>query len=456
MYDDIITLLKDKKIAILGFGKEGQSTYHFIRRHLPDICLTIVDRNDNFKNTCQFLESDNNILYVTGDDYLKSLNNYDLIIKSPGVSLKEIDISKIKDKLTSQLGLILENTKANVIGITGSKGKSTTTSLIYKVLIDQGYDAYLLGNIGIPLLDYIEKITDKSIMVIEMAALQLEYVRKSPHIGLVLNLFEEHLDFFGTPDKYYSAKLQMFKYQTNNDYSLYSEENETLNNLVTKGNYSGNLMNISFTNDKATLYCDNNYIYYKGERVYDCHQERTLLGNHNLTNIMFVLSVAKLYNLDINKASQSINTFEPLEHRMEKVGTFKGITFYNDAIATIPNATINCIEALKSVDTLILGGLDRGIDYEPLISYLTTSTVNNIICMPISGNKIGSELEKRSNKKIYYIEDFKEVVNTAYKITEQSKICLLSPAAPSYNQFKNFEEKGKIYKELIKEGAKND
>lgn len=453
MHNEIIETLKDKKIAILGFGKEGQSTYHFIRRHLPDISLTIIDHNDNFKNSCLFLENDNNVFYVVGEDYLKNLDRYDLIIKSPGVALKDIDITKLQDKLTSQLGLVLEHTYANIIGITGSKGKSTTTSLIYKIFHDQGYDAYLLGNIGIPLLDYIDKITDKSIMVIEMAALQLEYIHKSPHIGLILNLFEEHLDFFGNTDRYYHAKLKMFEFQTNNDYGLYNEDNATLKELVENGHYQGNLLNISFTNNKATLYCDNDYIYYKGEKIYDCHQERTLLGKHNLTNIMFVLGVAKLYNLDIDKVAESINNFVPLEHRMEKVGTYKGITFYNDSIATIPNATINCIEALKDVDTLILGGLDRGIDYEPFINYLATSSINNIICMPITGNKIGAELEKRSNKKIYYIEDFKEVVNMAYKITTPGKICVLSPAAPSYNQFKNFEEKGRIYKELIKEGA---
>jgi UDP-N-acetylmuramoylalanine--D-glutamate ligase len=453
MYNDIIELLSNKKIAILGFGKEGQSTYHFIRRHLPDIHLTIVNNNDSFKSSCLFLENDQNLDYEVGEDYLQHLDKYDLIIKSPGISLKDIDISNIKDKLTSQLGLVLENTKANVIGITGSKGKSTTTSLIYKVLADQGYDAYLLGNIGIPLLNNIEKFTDKSILVIEMAALQLEYVRVSPHIGLVLNLFEEHLDFFGTPDKYYAAKLKMFEHQTVNDYGFYSKENETLRALVENGHYQSKLIPISFSDKESLIYCDEEYVYYNGEKIYDCHQERTLLGHHNLTNIMFVLGVAKLYNLDIKKAIESINTFTPLEHRMEKVGTYKGITFYNDAIATIPNATINCIEALGSVDTLILGGLDRGIDYEPLISYLSNSKVNNVICMPISGNRIGQELEKRSNKKIYYIEDFKEVVNKAYEVTSPGKICLLSPSAPSYNQFKNFEEKGKIYKELIKEGA---
>jgi UDP-N-acetylmuramoylalanine--D-glutamate ligase len=271
MYNEIIKFLENKKIAILGFGKEGQSTYHFIRRHLPTIPLTIVNRDDRFKKESFFenyVKDDHNVNYIIGENYLDNLEAFDLIIKSPGVSLKDIDISNIKDKLTSQLGLVLEHTKANVIGITGSKGKSTTTSLIYKVLADQGYDAYLLGNIGIPLLNNIEKFTDKSILVIEMAALQLEYVRVSPHIGLVLNLFEEHLDFFGSPDKYYQAKLKMFEYQNGNDYGFYSQENDTLRQLVENGHYQSKLIPISFSNPESPFLTSNRVVILHPSRLF--------------------------------------------------------------------------------------------------------------------------------------------------------------------------------------------
>ena len=191
MYKEIIDFLKDKYVAIVGFGKEGKSTYNFLRKYLPNQRLVIIDGNKDLLDNNAYLNNDKNIELVLGDNYLDNLDKYDVIIKSPGVRFKNIDISKFEDKITSQLGLVLDYYKDNIIGITGTKGKSTTTSLITKILKDQGIDAYLLGNIGIPIFDNIDKMNEKSMMVIEMAALQLEFVKNSPHIGIVLNLFED-------------------------------------------------------------------------------------------------------------------------------------------------------------------------------------------------------------------------------------------------------------------------
>ena len=244
MYKEIIEFLRNKNIAIVGFGKEGKSSYRFIRKYLSNQKLTIIDNNDKLLDNNEELKEDKNLEFVLGSDALNNLGIYDLIIKAPGVRFKDLDISSFKDKITSQLGLILDFYRKNIIGITGTKGKSTTTSLIYNVLKDQGYDAYLLGNIGMPIFDYVDKFTDESILVIEMAALQLEYVKNSPHIGIVLNLFEEHLDFFGDINKYYLAKMNMFKFQDSNDYGLFLSSNEDLNNLVQTGNYKSKLVDI--------------------------------------------------------------------------------------------------------------------------------------------------------------------------------------------------------------------
>ena len=170
-----------------------------------------------------------------------------------------------------------------------------------------------------------------------------------------------------------------------------------------------------------------------------------LLGEHNLNNILFVIRIAIILNLNLDIVRESIKTFQPLEHRMEFVGIFNGIKYYNDAIATIPEATINCIETVKNVDTIIFGGLDRGIDYNGLINYFDNSNIQNFICMPETGYKIADKLK---NKKIYKVETLEDAVKIAKEVTKS--VCILSPAAPSYNAFKNFEEKGKKYKELIK------
>lgn len=439
MYNKILEHLKNKKIAIVGFGREGKSTYKFIRKYLNNQELEILDGNEKLLELNEELKNDKNLKIITGKNYLDNLEKYDLIIKSPGVKFKDLDISKFEDKITSQLGLTLDFYKQNVIGITGTKGKSTTTSLIFKVLKDQGYDAYLLGNIGIPIFDYIEKFNENSKLVIEMAALQLEYVKTSPHIGIILNLFEEHLDFFKSKEHYFLAKLNMFKYQDNSDYGLYTSSNETLDKYVQNGNYITNLIDIN-----KEFKIENNYVIYDNKKIYDSNSERLLLGKHNLTNIMFVLRLSELLKLDLQKTINTINQFKPLEHRMEYVATINDVKYYNDAIATIPEATINCVEALKDVDTIIFGGMDRGIDYNDLIDFFNKSKIKNFICMPDTGYKIGKEIK---SKNVYMVETLEDAVKKAKEVTKN--ICVMSPAASSYNAFKNFEEKGRIYKELI-------
>lgn len=439
MYNKILEHLKNKKIAIVGFGREGKSTYKFIRKYLNNQELEILDGNEKLLKLNEELKNDKNLKIITGKNYLDNLEKYDLIIKSPGVKFKDLDISKFEDKITSQLGLTLDFYKQNVIGITGTKGKSTTTSLIFKVLKDQGYDAYLLGNIGIPIFDYIEKFNENSKLVIEMAALQLEYVKTSPHIGIILNLFEEHLDFFKSKEHYFLAKLNMFKYQDNSDYGLYTSSNETLDKYVQNGNYITNLIDIN-----KEFKIENNYVIYDNKKIYDSNSERLLLGKHNLTNIMFVLRLSELLKLDLQKTINTINQFKPLEHRMEYVATINGVKYYNDAIATIPEATINCVEALKDVDTIIFGGMDRGIDYNDLIDFFNKSKIKNFICMPDTGYKIGKEIK---SKNVYMVETLEDAVKKAKEVTKN--ICVMSPAASSYNAFKNFEEKGRIYKELV-------
>ena len=427
MYNEMINDLKNKNICILGFGKEGKSTYNYLIKH----GITNIKVHDKITQ---------DVDGVYGDNYLDNLDVYDIIIKSPGISLFGRDITNIKDKLSSELELLLEYSKSTVIGITGSKGKSTTTSLIYEMLKENGLDTYLLGNIGIPIFDYLDEFKENSYLVIEMAGLQLEYVNHSPHIGVITNLFEEHLDHFLTLDNYYNAKLNMFKYQTESDYGIYSIDNEDLANKVSNGNYKNKLIPISLSNIK------DDYITIDGVNVYNINNRRNIIGKHNLMNIMAALNVAKILDLDMNKCVAAITNFKSLPHRMECVGTYDGVTYYDDAIATIPEATIDCIDALGNVDTLITGGKDRGIDYKTLIDYINSSNITNVICMPETGYKIKPYITKNT----FEIEELEDAVAKAKEVTKKGYVCLLSPSASSYNKFKNFEEKGSCFQEYVR------
>ena len=445
MYNEIINKLKDKNIAILGFGKEGKSTYNFIRRYLQNQKLTIIDKKE------QNID-DNNVTIISGDNYLDNLGIYDLIIKSPGITLKDIDITNFKDKITSQLELVLEVYRKNIIGITGTKGKSTTTSLIYEIIRNQKDNVFILGNIGIPLLDQVEEYNENSTLVIEMSSDQLEFVHNSPHIAIILNLFEDHLDHAGTIEHYHDSKLNIFKYQDEDDFCIYSDDNEYLHERMKSDIYKATRYNIRFDNENITNNATriiNKEVYLNNELLY-IDTERELIGDHNLKNIMFALTVSKILNLDLAKAKDVIVTFKGLKYRMEKIGTFDDITYYNDTIATIPDATINAIEAIKNVDTLIFGGMDRKINYTKLINFLKESNISNLICMPTTGTNIGHILEQETSKNIFYTSSLEEAHKIAKEHTKKGYSCLLSPAASSYEYFKNFEEKGKCFEEIVR------
>ena len=208
---------------------------------------------------------------------------------------------------------------------------------------------------------------------------------------------------------------------------------------------------VSFSgNNGSNIYLKGDKVYFDGKEIYDKNEKRKLLGDYSLNNIMFVLGVSEILDLDLNKTIKSISEFEPLRHRLEFVGKYNDIEFYDNSIATIPMATIEAVKALKEVDTLIIGGMDRGIDYTDFIDFLNNSDIRNFICMPKTGHDIAKKLNKN---KCYIVDTMEEAVDTAKKVTQKGKICLLSPAAASYGFFKNFEEKGDIYKKLVQEGA---
>lgn len=446
MYRKIIDKLRDKNICILGFGREGKSTYKFIRKYLKEQVITIVDLND-------ISIDDDLVNVVCGDNYLDNLERFDLIIKSPGISLKDIDTSKIINKITSQLELLLEINSKNIIGITGTKGKSTTSTLTYMVLKDQLKDVYLLGNIGVPVFDEIENYNDNTKLVIEMSSHQLEYIKYSPHIGVILNLYQDHLDHTGTLEHYHSNKMNMFKYQSKDDFSIYSSDNSYLIDRINSYNYLGIKYTVRFDNlelsDNSVRIRDN-HIYINNQDVYNDDGARLLHGEHNLKNIMFVMSVVYIMGLDANRAKSVIDSFIGLKYRMEYIGKYHEIDFYNDTIATIPIATINAIETIGNVDTLIFGGMDRGIDYDEFITYLEKSKISNLICMPTTGTNIGKELEKRCSKNIIYCDTLEDAYKLSVKNTSSGMSVLLSPAAASYEFFKNFEEKGAAFEEIVK------
>ena len=456
MLEKLLNYLDNKKILILGFGKEGESSYLFLRKHFPEKKLEIVDKNMNLLTDKPYLLEDINVEVVLGEDYFRDIDYFDIVLKTPGISLKDFDISKFENKITSQLELLLEFVPCYTIGITGTKGKSTTSSLIYQMIKDQGKDVMLLGNIGEPIFNDIDDMKKDTILVLELSSHALEFVKKSPNIAILLDIYEEHLDHYSSMEKYIEAKFNVAKFQSKNDIFIYNASNKYMQEFnfnYKKSDYaiieedSELSKTLNLKSDNYVL-INEDRIYFNKTKLFDSKLNMQLKGKHNENNVLFVLTVAKILNLNMEKAKNTIENFKNLEHRMEFVAEINDVKYYNDSIATIPEATINAVDALKNVNTLLVGGKDRGVELDSLYEYLKKSNIENIICLPKTGEYVYNSL-KDTNKKCYLVKDMPEAVKLAKEVTKPNTICLLSPAASSYGYFKNFEERGKIYKECV-------
>jgi len=414
----IIDFLKDKKIAILGFGREGKSSFNFIRNYLPDKRLAVHDKDLIDISDC-------NATVISGENYLQNLNDYDIILKTPGISFAHLNYYIEPEKISSQTALFLQYYGKQTIGITGTKGKSTTSSLIYHILQQNHKKAVLAGNIGTPFFDVIQGIDEQTLVVAELSAHQLEFVRHSPHIAVLLNLYQEHLDHFNSFSSYVHAKLNITKYQNEKDILVYNEDDIQISKQIIQHNFV---------------------------------REFYPFSNHIKNNA--AITTCKLLGISDTAIDTALASFVPLEHRQEFVGEKHGIRFYNDSIATVPEATIYALKTLKNVDTLLLGGFDRGIDYAILYDYLDKNPVENIVFMGPAGQRMRAEWENNATAvqpppnggqrmKTIIENDMQKIIRFAIMHTQKGKACLLSPAAASYDQYTNFEERGKLFKQCV-------
>jgi len=413
--------LKNKKILILGFGREGRDTFFFLRKLFPNKVLGIADKLEILELKYK------NIKLHLGKDYLKDLKDYDLIIKSPGIPihLKEIEKAFKEGKITSQTEIFLENCPGKIVGVTGTKGKSTTASLIYEILKNAGFKVYLLGNIEKPVLSYLLKARKGDIFVCELSSHQLYNLKKSPQIAVFLNVYPEHLDYYKDLKEYAKAKANIAIHQSKNDFLIYNSGNKIVREIVKKS--------------KARK------IAVKGE-YYDLDRKAAE-------------AVGKIFKVKDSIISKTIKNFKNLPHRLELVGTFKGIIFYNDALATIPEATMGAIKTLGDrVETIMLGGFERNIDFKNLAKKILKSKIKNVILFPTTGKKIWQEIVKLKSRgvaKHFFVNNMKDAVKLAFENTGKGKICLLSTASSSFSIFKDYREKGDLFKKYVKYYGQN-
>lgn len=422
----------------MGFGREGQDSFLFLRKLFPEKTMGIADLNNS-----RFLKSAKKVKQHLGKNYLKSLKNYDVVIKSPGVPihLPEVEKAFRQGKITSQTEIFFENCAGKIIGITGTKGKGTTASLIYKILKQGNVKATLIGNIGKPALKHLNSAS--KIYVYELSSHQLYRLKKSPHIAVLLNISQAHLDFFKNFNEYVKAKANIAKYQAKNDFLVYNSRNQSVKKIAKQSK----ARKIAFSA--------------KDGLVNKIKNKMRLPGKFNLENAAAAAAVGKILKIPEKDIVKAIISFEPLPYRLEFIGRFKGIEFYNDSLATVPEATCHALETLgKNIQTIFLGGLETNVDYCGLAKKILKSRIKNIVLFPSSGKRIKREIEKinKADKTFNYFDcnTMREAVRFSYQHTEKGKICLLSCASPSLGLFRNYKERGNLFKKYVKQhGGKN-
>ena len=434
--------LKDKNILILGFAREGIDTLRFLRKFFPYQIFGLADQ----KELSSFKFAKNRYLKLHfGKDYLKKIGDYDIIIKSPGIPLKTIKTFLKKGQIvTSQTEIFFDNCPGEIIGVTGTKGKSTTSSLIYRVLKNNKLPVYLIGNIGKPVLSLLFKAKPSDIYVYELSSHQLVSLKKSPQIAVFLNLYPEHLDYYKSFSEYFKAKQNICRYQKKIDLFFFNLDNA----YALKASEMTQAKTIALNSEMAKEFLE------KWRAEFSQDRPSRLLGEFNLLNISAAIEIGRIFKIPEKKIAQAIKSFKPLPHRLEFVGQYQKIRFYNDSLATIPQATIGALNALgNDVETIFLGGFDRSLNFEELAKRIIKSNLKTLIFFPSTGKRIWKEIIEIKPKNRFFnhffIDNMQEGVNIAFKYTNQDKICLLSCASPSFGLFMNYQDRGDQFKKYI-------
>lgn len=450
--------IRFRKVAVIGLGvsnlplldylhEQKAKVTVFDQRNIEDISKDIMDKITQYA-----------FEFSLGENYLSKLNGFDLIFRSPSCLPTVPELEKEAQRgaiVTTEIELLIKMCPAKIIGVTGSDGKTTTTSLIYAILKDAGYNAWLGGNIGTPLFTKLPEMKEEDVVVLELSSFQLMEMNVSPSISVITNITPNHLNIHKDYEEYIESKKNIFKYQDEDGIVVLNYDNEITRECEKEA--KGKVIFFS-SNEKL----DNGFIVDNGvikecndkvrKHIMDC-KEAKLRGIHNYQNICTALAATKTL-VDTQSAVETIKEFSGVEHRLEFVKETNGIKWYNDSASSSPTRTISGINAFAGEDIiLIAGGYDKNLDYTPLAKPIVDN-VKTLILMGQTANKILDavtlEMEKQNkNIKIYMCDSLEEVVNTARKVANPGEIVLFSPGSASFDMFKNAYDRGNQFKALV-------
>ncbi|MDR7857187.1 UDP-N-acetylmuramoyl-L-alanine--D-glutamate ligase [Tissierella sp.] len=445
--------LKNKKVLALGLGISGLSTVKALHKLDAQIVVSDSKTEEELKDFFDKIQD----IYV--EKYLSTtdvpLENIDLIVKSPGIPLSvpilhEARIRNIEIITDIELAYRISPTE-NIIAITGTNGKTTTTTLIGEVFKKANFNSYVAGNIGVGILWDMVNSKENDVFIIEASSFQLESTTYfKPKVSLITNLTPDHLDWHGSVDNYYNAKKKVFNNQDEEDYTVLNYDDKIIRKM--KDEINSNIIWFSSSEIlQKGVYVENNYIVIKDGEITTKIlpiKDLRLLGKHNLENALGAVGVCWAMGIEVNIIAEVLKEFKGVEHRIEFVNTIKDISFYNDSKGTNSDSTIKAIEAIDAPIILIAGGYDKGSTFDELIKAFNEK-VRELILLGATREKIKETAEKYNFDNIHLVENMKEAVELAYSHGNPNDNILLSPACASWGMYNNFEERGRDFKDIV-------
>lgn len=446
--------LKSKKILLIGLAKTGVSTIKYLDKLGAKIILNDIKDKNELKNILNEISDLKNVEYILGY-HPENIDDIDMVIVSPGVPLDLPFILKIKEKNIELIGEVelayrLSNNPI-FIGITGTNGKTTTTSLVGEIFKTAKFDTYTVGNIGNPVIDTVDITDENSVLVTELSSFQLESIDKfKPKVSAILNFTEDHMNRHHTMENYISAKSNIFKNQDEKDFCILNYDDEMVRELEDK--IKAKVIFFSRKKElKEGIYLDkdDNIVINIDKKITLLNKkELSLPGNHNLENAMAAIAISYVLNVDLEVIKNILKSFASVSHRQEFVRDINNITFINDSKGTNPDSTIKAIESYNRPIVLIAGGKDKGSKFDELLD-IAKNKVRALVLMGETSHIIEKCAREKGFKHIYIVNDMKEAVKTSYDIAIKDDIVLLSPACASWDMYKSFEVRGDDFKNNV-------
>lgn len=453
---------KGKYIGVLGLSTEGCDTVRFL--HERGAMITCCDRRtkEALGKTYEEL-SGYGVSFQLGEGYLRNLDSFDTVVRTPGMSPRLPELvayRKSGGEITSNTKIFFAECRAPIIGVTGTKGKGTTSTLIAQILKADGNTVHLGGNVGTSLLSRVNATQPDDWVVLELSSFQLEDLTQSPHIAVVLRITQEHLanfdklatNFHPTKEAYVEAKKPIIRYQTEEDVAVVNKDDPTARSFAKET--KARSLCFSMSDTSADSYVTDHAVYVRigNDTRKLCDRETVMLrGDHNLENIAAASLAARAAGVSVEAIIEVATTFPGLEHRLELVRVVKGVTYINDTFSTVPETTIAAIKSFDEPLILILGGSEKGSDFTEMGHVIAESRVKAVIVIGNMTQRILKAVDRAGykGKRITKLGTMKGIVARASKEAAPGDIVLLSPACASFDMFANYKERGKLFKEEV-------